>query len=121
MTLTRLWNYSTVLPDKLTTRAWMNADSNYSYMKHYSHSYDSLDNVWKAWQGSILYVDWTSDNEIDHAMFVVGVVVKDGKANPVIDQKTENRHQITLTESLQHAHEQGENNMTWYGLQYRYD
>lgn len=121
MTLTRLWNYSTVLPDKLTTRAWMNADSNYSYMKHYSHSYDSLDNVWKAWQGSILYVDWTSNNEIDHAMFVVGVVVKDGKANPVIDQKTENRHQITLTESLQHAHEQGKNNMTWYGLQYRYD
>lgn len=107
MTLTHLWNYSTVYPNKLTTVGWMRADSNYSYMKHNSHSYDSLDNVWKAWQGSLLYVDWTSNDSIDHAMLVVGVVVKDDKANPVIDQKTENRHQITLTESLQHAHEQG--------------
>ena len=29
MTLTRLWNYSTVMPDKLTTRAWMNAIAAY--------------------------------------------------------------------------------------------
>lgn len=120
LTLTRLWNYSTNIPS-LTTIGWMNADSNYSYMKHYTHSFTSLDNVWKAWEGSILYVDWTSDNEIDHAMIVVGVVVKDGKANPVIDQKTKNRHQITLTESLQNAHNDGKDNMTWYGLQYKYD
>ena len=90
-------------------------------MKHYTNSFTSLADVWDAWEGSLLYVDWDSDGEINHTMIVVGVVVKDNKANPVIDQKSSNRHQITLTESLQYAHEQGHNNMTWYGLQYRYD
>lgn len=116
----RLWYYSTSMPNT-TAPAWMNADSNYTYMKHYTNSFTSLADVWDAWEGSLLYVDWDSDGEINHTMIVVGVVVKDNKANPVIDQKSSNRHQITLTESLQYAHEQGHNNMTWYGLQYRYD
>lgn len=116
----RLWTYSTSIPS-LTTKGWMNADSNYTYMKHYTNSFTSLANVWKAWQGSLLYVDWDSDGIIDHTMIVVGVVVKDSKANPVIDQKSANRHQITLTQSLQYAHANHHDNMTWYGLQYRYD
>ena len=116
----RLWTYSTSIPS-LTTKGWMNADSNYTYMKHYTNSFTSLANVWKAWQGSLLYVDWDSNGSIDHTMIVVGVVVKDGKANPVIDQKTNNRHQITLTKSLEYAHGKGHNNMTWYGLQYKYN
>ena len=89
---------------------------NYYYMKNYSHSYTSLDNVWKAWQGSLLYVDWDSKdqkNEINHAMVVIGVVVKNGKANPVICQKTPNRNSITLTESLENAHKQKRYNMIW--------
>lgn len=116
----RLWTYSTSLPS-LTTKGWMNADSNYTYMKHYTNSFTSLADVWDAWQGSLLYVDWNSNGEIDHTMIVVGVVVKDNKANPVIDQKSNNRHQITLTQSLQYAHNNGHNNMTWYGLQYKYN
>lgn len=116
----RLWFYSTSVPS-LTARGWMNADSNYTYMKHYTNSFTSLTNVWEAWQGSLLYVDWSSNGSIDHTMIVVGVVVKDGKANPVIDQKSNNRYQITLTQSLKYAHDNGHNNMTWYGLQYRYD
>ena len=120
----RLWFYSTSVPS-LTAKGWMNADSNYTYMKHYTNSFTSLTNVWKAWQGSLLYVDWSSNGSIDHTMIVVGVVVKDGKANPVIDQKSNNRYQITLTQSLKYAHDNahdnGHNNMTWYGLQYRYD
>ncbi len=59
----RLWTYSTSIP-RLTTKGWMNADSN---------------------------------------------------------RKSGNRHQITLTQSLQYAHANHHDNMTWYGLQYRYD
>ncbi|MBF9670099.1 amidase domain-containing protein [Bifidobacterium dentium] len=124
LSVTHLWNYSTVSPELLTTKSWMNANSNYYYMKNYSHSYTSLDNVWKAWQGSLLYVDWDSKdqkNEINHAMVVIGVVVKNGKANPVICQKTPNRNSITLTESLENAHKQKRYNMIWYGLQYKYE
>lgn len=113
------WSYSTFIPS-LTTASWMNANSNYYYMKHYTNSFTSLANVWDAWEGSLLYVDWKSDGKIDHTMIVVGVVVKDNKANPVIDQKSNNRHQITLTQSLKYAHKYY-NNMTWYGLQYRYN
>lgn len=116
----RLWSYSTSIPSA-TTRFWMNADGNYTYMKHYTNSFTSLPNVWDAWEGSLLYVDWTSNGEIDHAMIVVGVIVRDGKTNPIIDQKSGNQHQITLTQSLQNAHNAGHNNMTWYGLQYRYN
>lgn len=115
----KLWDYSTSIPS-LTTASWMNANSNYYYMKHYTNSFTSLANVWDAWEGSLLYVDWKSDGKIDHTMIVVGVVVKDNKANPVIDQKSNNRHRITLTQSLKYAHKYY-NNMTWYGLQYRYN
>ena len=124
LSVTHLWNYSTVSPELLTTKSWMNANSNYYYMKNYSHSYTSLDNVWKAWQGSLLYVDWDSKdqkNEINPAMVVIGVVVKNEKANPVICQKTPNRNSITLTESLENAHKQKRYNMIWYGLQYKYE
>ena len=98
LSVTHLWNYSTVSPELLTTKSWMNANSN--------------------------YFDWDSKdqkNEINHAMVVIGVVVKNGKANPVICQKTPNRNSITLTESLENAHKQKRYNMIWYGLQYKYE
>ena len=75
-------------------------DSNYTCMKHCTNSFTSLANVWKAWQG-LPYVDWNSNGSIDHTMHMVGVVVKkDGKADSVIDQKSNNCYQIPLIQSL---------------------
>lgn len=111
----RYWYYNSII-SKLSSRSWMNAQDNEYYMEH-TGLFTPLDNVWKAWQGSILYVD-LHGRGIDHAMYVVGVTVKDNKANPIIDQKTKNRHQITLTDSLRFAHDAGNNNMIWYGLQF---
>nr|WP_275552283.1 amidase domain-containing protein [Bifidobacterium dentium] len=34
LSVTHLWNYSTVSPELLTTKSWMNANSNYYYMKN---------------------------------------------------------------------------------------
>lgn len=66
-------------------------------------------------------VDWTSDGTIDHVMIVVGVLVSDsGIVDPIIDQKTNNRYQITLHQSIAYAAQAGHKNLTWYGLQYNF-
>lgn len=55
-------------------------------MKDHSGLFSHLDNVWRAWQGSLLYADWQGDGTIDHAMVVVGYMAKNGVLDSIIDQ-----------------------------------
>lgn len=112
------WNLSGIAS---ASRTWSYAPSNYTFMKDHSNTFTVMDNIWKAWEGSLLYADWTGDGTIDHAMIVVGVVVSgNGKVNPIIDQKTSNRHQITLQQSIDNASKAGHNKVKWYGLQFKF-
>ncbi len=112
------WNLSGILS---ASRTWSYAPSNYTFMKDHSNTFTVMDNIWHAWQSSLLYVDWTSDGTIDHVMIVVGVLVSDsGTVDPIIDQKTNNRYQITLHQSIAYAAQAGHKNLTWYGLQYKF-
>lgn len=111
------WNLSGILQ---ASRTWSQASKNYVFMKDHSGAFTVLDNIWNAWQGSLLYTDWEGDGTIDHAMVVVGAAVKDGYGDPIIDQKSNNQHEIDLHTSIQHAAQQGHKNVKWYGLQMKF-
>lgn len=102
------------------SRTWTAAQYNYTFMKDHSGLFYHLDNIWRAWQGSLLYADWQGDGTIDHAMVVVSYMARNGVLDPIIDQKQRVQHQITLHQSIKNAAKQGHTHVRWYGLQLRF-
>lgn len=76
-----------------------------------------LPNIWNAAYGDFLYVDWDPNNvpdgKIDHVMIVTGRTTNN---EPRISQKSNNRHNIPLRESIAIAQSQGKTTIHWYGL-----
>ncbi|WP_164860119.1 amidase domain-containing protein [Actinomyces wuliandei] len=98
------------------SRTWINSAYQYTYVRN--GSYGWLDNIWNAVPGDLLYVDWDpdgrADGTIDHVMVVTGRSLVSG--SPRISQKTLNRSNIPLTQSIAIAEEQGKEDIVWYGL-----
>ncbi|WP_385900383.1 amidase domain-containing protein [Tessaracoccus sp. O5.2] len=76
-----------------------------------------LPNIWEARLADYLYVDWDPNNvpdgKIDHVMIVTG---HSSTNEPRISQKSSNRHNILLSESIRIAQSQGKSTIHWYGL-----
>ena len=76
-----------------------------------------LQNIWEARLADYLYVDWDPNNvpdgKIDHVMIVTG---HSSTNEPRISQKSSNRHNILLSESIRIAQSQGKSTIHWYGL-----
>lgn len=112
--------YSTVFwgPDLLgpagPSRTWVNAAYQYTYVD--KSSYDYLDNIWNATAGDLLYVDWDPDGKADGDIDHVMVVTSNEGGEPGISQKTPNRSDIPLSESIRNAMKQGKSDIVWYGL-----
>jgi hypothetical protein len=82
--------------------------------------------------GDLIFVDWDpdgkADGELDHTMIVTGIAITrklamktpiNGAAQvPTISQKTKNRHNIPLFESIEIARTQGKKleNTKWFAL-----
>ncbi|WP_169719937.1 amidase domain-containing protein [Actinomyces slackii] len=98
------------------SRTWVNSSYQYTYVLE--GSYVWLDNVYNAAAGDLLYVDWDPDGKadgtIDHVMVVSSVTVP--SENPRISQKTPNRSNIPIEQSMAIAAEQGKTDVNWYGL-----
>lgn len=112
--------YSTVFwgPDPLgpagPSRTWMNAAYQYTYVD--KSSYDYLDNIRNATAGDLLYVDWDPDGKADGDIDHVMVVTSNEGGEPGISQKTPNRSDIPLSESIRNATNQGKSTIVRYGL-----
>ncbi|WP_143233252.1 amidase domain-containing protein [Actinomyces ruminis] len=98
------------------SRTWVNSAYQYTYVVNGSYFY--LDNIWNASAGDLLYVDWdpdgVADGTIDHVMVVTSVSLT---GVPRVSQKTPNRSNIPLTQSIRNAEAQGKTSIVWYGLQ----
>lgn len=111
------------------TNTWSLARALYAYVKM-DGPYHNLD-LGAAQPGDLIFTDWDPDGKadgiIDHAMVVTGV--KDAlrgvngtpfrTKTPSISQKTANRNDIPLYESMEYARQKGKydlKNMKWYAL-----
>ena len=92
----------------------MNAAYQYTYVRNGSYGY--LDNIWNATAGDLLYVDWDPDGKADGDIDHVMVVTSNEGGEPGISQKTPNRSDIPLSESIRNAMKQGKSDIVWYGL-----
>ena len=113
------------------SRTWTAANYSYSYVYYKSGQYGWLDNIWNARPGDVLYVDWDpngrADGTIDHMMVVTGMMTVTGSNSPtggsfyspLISQKTNNRHNIPLQQSINLAKANGVTSMVWYGLKHK--
>ena len=105
----------------------------YGYAKKHSNYHD-LPQGGQAQSADLIFVDWDpdgkADGELDHTMIVTGMVPlkKEKKgtpftsfATPAISQKTKNRHNIPLYESVEIARTHGKklDKIKWYALTYR--
>lgn len=75
-------------------------------------------------KGDLLFADWEGpsglgkpDGEVDHTMVVTGFAADNGE--PLISQKTNNRHHIRLSKSIELAKEQGRYPIVWYALKHK--
>ena len=65
-------------------------------------------------QEELIYV---LDGEVEHTMVVTGFAADNGE--PLISQKTNNRHHIRLSKSIELAKEQGRYPIVWYALKHK--
>lgn len=118
------------LVKKQPTHTWSAAQNFYGYAKKHSNYHD-LPQGGQAQSADLIFVDWDpdgkSDGELDHTMIVTGMAPlnKEKKgtpftsfATPTISQKTINRHNIPLYESVEAARTQGKklDKIKWYAL-----
>jgi hypothetical protein len=75
-------------------------------------------------KGDLLFADWEGpaglgkpDGEVDHTMVVTGFAADNGE--PLISQKTNNRHHIRISKSIQLAKDQGRYPIVWYALKHK--
>lgn len=112
------WNLAGIAQ---ASRTWSGANYNFTYMKDHSNSFTEGSDPMRAWQGSIIYADWESDGELDHAMFVVGYVSYGDTVSPVIDQMTTPRYDFLFTESVAEAKKANGDKTSWKTLLYSYE
>lgn len=106
------------------TRTWSLAHSLYAYMK-IDGPYHNLD-TGLAQPGDLIFTDWDSVGAIDHVMVVTGKdkltkgTIKPPTVayTPRISQKSRNRHNIPLYETVSAAEKQGFDlkAIKWYAL-----
>ena len=117
---------------KQPTHTWSAAQNLYGYAKKHSSYHDLQQGVNMARPGDLIFVDWDpdgkADGELDHTMIVTGIAITrklamktpiNGAAQvPTISQKTKNRHNIPLFESIEIARTQGKKleNTKWFAL-----
>ena len=124
------WSPSVVPIVKKPTHTWSAAQNLYGYVKKHSNYHD-LPQGGQAQSADLIFVDWDpdgkADGELDHTMIVTGMVPlkKEKKgtpfaftATPTISQKTINRQDLPLYESVEIARTQGKKleNIKWYAL-----
>ena len=97
---------------------WGGAQNNYEYMSSNAGIFSRESNPWKAWEGSVIYADWNNDGTLDHAMIVVGYMYANGKVQPIICQKSSNRHDYPFSQPYANA-TRNHPNTTWKVLQYQ--
>lgn len=99
------------------SRTWSSAKYQYTFVRD-NGDYTWLPNIWDALPGAVLYTDWdpnlTADGEIDHVMFVTYEAMGE-PSGPLIAQKSPNRSNIPLAQSIANANAQGRT-VVWYGL-----
>lgn len=84
---------------------------------------DKVSSIWAVRKGDLLFADWEGpkgvghpDGTVDHTMVVTGFAADNGE--PLISQKTNNRHHIRLSKSIQIAKDQGRYPIVWYALRH---
>lgn len=84
---------------------------------------DKVSSIWAVRKGDLLFADWEGpqgvghpDGTVDHTMVVTGFAADNGE--PLISQKTNNRHHIRLSQSIQIAKDQGRYPIVWYALRH---
>ena len=104
---------------------------NASCVNNVSGQYGWLDNIGNARPGDLLYIDWDpngrADGTIDHTMVVTGMMTVTGANSPtggsfnspLISQKTNNRSNIPLRQSIDIAKQAGHTSMVWYGAKHK--
>lgn len=127
------WSPSAIPLVQKATHTWSAAQNLYGYAKKHSNYHD-LPQGGQAQSADLIFVDWDpdgkADGELDHTMIVTGMVPlkKEKKgtpftsfATPAISQKTKNRHNIPLYESVEIARTHGKklDKIKWYALTYR--
>lgn len=124
------WSPNAIPLVQKATHTWSAAQNLYGYAKKHSSYYD-LPQGEQAQSSDLIFVDWDpdgkADGELDHTMIVTGMVPlkreKKGTpftsfATPAISQKTKNRHNIPLYESVEIARTHGKklDKIKWYAL-----
>ena len=116
---------------KHPTHTWSAAQNLYGYAKKHSNYHDFQQGVNLAQPGDLIFVDWDpdgkADGELDHTMIVTGFKSFEVKGvnghmafqrTPTISQKTKNRHDLPLYESIEKARTQGKKieKTKWFAL-----
>ncbi len=121
---TNNWHYNLSGPAG-ASRTWSKASTLY-YYAHTKQSWTKYSSAYSAKTGDLIFVDWdphgVADGTIDHVMVVSGYVtgVYKGHPNmPLISQKSNNRHNIPLTESIKLAKDGGTTKMNFYALKHK--